>query len=300
MKRLLSTLAIGFLAAGGCAQNDGYALNVKLPEGQPPCFSSTPGLGTLCLSQVMTWDSGWIGDAATGAERPFLRGRARTADGRLLTLVCGNLSDPAHVDPMKRGVRSPSTAAAPLEGLAFCLDHQLPSGGMPEQIMLRSGFMHVTLETPPTKGASSGSSIIRSMWPLIVRVRSIPAGAFGTKFIAVSTPDPADLISPGVDLVLRPNQSPATCDDIGLSDTRTGSVVVTQPGGGPYIVVQNSPSAVRVMGTYASTEPETLDPDETRFMKDVCRFVELVRAIPPRGSGVMAPNSCSPLPLSPG
>lgn len=299
MNLWMATLAIAFLVAGGCANDGGYALNVKLRGGQSPCFSSTPGLGAVCVSQAMTWDSGWIGDEASGQQRPFLRGRARTADGRLLTMVCGNLSDPLHIDPMKRGVRPPVTAGAPAEGLAFCLDHQLASaGGGSEQIMLRSGFMHVTLEQPPAKG-SHGGAIIRSMWPLIVRVRSIPAGAFGTKYIAVSTPNPADLVSPGVDLVLRPNQSPARCEDIGLPDGQVASVVVTQPGDGPFIVVQSTPSAVRVIGTQMSVEPEALDPDEIRFMTDVCRFVDLVKGVPPRGGGTMAPNMCSPLVSTP-
>ncbi|MBY0312108.1 MAG: hypothetical protein K2W85_08570 [Phycisphaerales bacterium] len=295
MKWWMSTLAIACVAAGGCASDGGYGLNVKLRGGQSPCFSSTPGLGAICVSQAMMWDSGWIGDEVGGQQRPFLRGRARTADGRLLTMICGNLSDPLHVDPTKRGVMPPVTAGAPVEGLAFCLDHQLASaGGGSEQIMLRSGFMHVTLEQPPMKGLQGGA-IIRSMWPLIVRVRSIPAGAFGTKYVAVSTPNPADLVSPGVDLVLRPNQSSARCEDAGLPDGQPGSVVVTQPGNGSFIVVQSTPSAVRAVGTQVSVEPEVLDPDEIRFMADVCRFVDLVKRVPPRGGGTMAPNLCSPL-----
>lgn len=253
----------GFHRSVGAITRAEHAQNAPKPE----CKSlPIPASGMHCINTNGKWSWGVVKFKEQSC--PFLKLEYVTKENRLVTMIAGALKSPDSNDEKICGVQPPKRDETKgVEGfrMKYC-----PGGNAQDEIIeLRVGFLF-TLVGPPAEGRGAD----RAYWPLIVRTRSIPAGAFGTTFVLMGS----DLVTRNkdgeIEIVARPNQK-ENCDNAGEKDGMIGNLVLAQPKSAVEVSLMTETSAVRWIKGAASGIPETLEADEKRFLSDVCKFAQL-------------------------
>lgn len=237
---------------------------------KPECRAlPIPATGMHCINTNGNWNWGVV--KFKGQDCPFLKLEYVTQDKRPVTIIAGALSSPVSKGSKIGGVEPPKRAeTAGVEG--FRMMHCAGGDAQDEIIELRAGFM-VSVVGPKTEGRGPD----RAYWPLIVRTRSIPAGAFGTTFVMMGSDRLAEGQNGEIEIVARPNQKPE-CKDAGEKDGMSHIVVLAQPKSPSETSIMTETSAVRWIKGAANGAPEPLEADEKRFLSDVCEFVKLAMA----------------------
>ncbi|MBY0312109.1 MAG: hypothetical protein K2W85_08575 [Phycisphaerales bacterium] len=237
---------------------------------KPECKAlPIPATGMHCINTNGNWSWGVV--RFKEQDCPFLKLEYVTQDRRPVTIIAGVLSSSVSKGSKIGGVEPPKRAeTAGVQG--FRLMHCAGGDAQDEILELRAGFMF-SVVGPKTEGRGPD----RAYWPLIVRTRSIPAGAFGTTFVMMGSDRLAQNQIGEIEIVARPNQG-SECKDAGEKDGMSKIVVLAQPKAPNEMSIMTETSTVRWIKGAANGAPEPLEQDEKRFLSDVCEFAKLAMA----------------------
>lgn len=252
------------------AANEGVSGEHVQDAPKPECKAlPIPATGMHCINTNGKWSWGVV--KFKGLDCPFLKIQYLTQEMKPVTIIAGALSSQSAKGPQIAGVEPPKRAeTAGVEGFRMM---RCAGGDTQDEILeLRAGFMvvHVGAKT-------EGRGPDRAYWPLIVRTRSIPAGAFGTTFVMMGSDRLAQNQIGEIEIVARPNQG-SECKDAGEKDGMSKIVVLAQPKAPNEMSIMTETSTVRWIKGAANGAPEPLEQDEKRFLSDVCEFAKLAMA----------------------
>jgi hypothetical protein len=136
-----------------------------------------------------------------------------------VTIVAGALSDGVNDSDDTRGIKPPTDGDF-TEGLDIC-------GSFPPEVTnlieLRAGFMWVTVTDDPRMGVRPNAV----PWPIILRNKTVAAGAQGTDFVLIGTERTPRETSDRA--VYRPNQdNNDDCQTVGDDDNNARKIVHAQ------------------------------------------------------------------------
>ena len=235
------------------------------------CHPSTPSLGTCCIQSRVIWYEGWIDRDMPGKAKRYWRASVPTSEGAIITLIAGAISADGEPNDDARGVAPPvSVGFTPGLNLEHCFGGPSASGCKPEVSTLHGGFLYAQVDS-----AVKIRSRFWAPWPYIVRTKAIPAGAYSTKFVLLAVPN-AGGTGTLREVVYRPNQDMPDCSNAADTDAKPGTVVVAQPNDGSTVFSMTTVSYVEAN----STAPQTLGGADAQFLRDVCAFAQLVKALP--------------------
>ena len=245
------------------------------PDSEPTqcdCTRSVPSVGVFCIKQNVQWYEGWLDPNLPAKKMRYWRATTITADGTVLQLIAGGISAETENDETKRGLVPPVLGGfEPGLSLEHCNGGQSPRGCLPECSKLLGGFLYVRVD--PVMGRSQQR--FWAPWPFVIRTKSIPAGAYSTKFVLLSVPD----IGGGTtmrEVVYRPNQESAACADAASPDSKSTTIVVAQPNDLSQVYAMSTVSQVEVTPQRVSQTPEQVLGADAQFLRSVCAFADRV------------------------
>lgn len=286
-------VALGAMVLSGCHASTGGGEPGYPPAGagdkEPPCYCapSIPATGMYCIGANLDWREGVLSPGSPDLSMRYWRASVKTADGKRISLVAGAISPVNEGDPARRGVVPPGVVGfAPGLALQQCAGRDSSEGCLSEITTLRGGFLHARVERDPGMIPRFGYA-----WPFIVRTPSLPAGTYSGVFVLLAAPGGmgGDMLR---EVVYRPNQEPRDCNRMGDPDNVAAAIAQAQPYAGSTLHLLKSPGFVEVTPLGASQSPQTIGPDDARFLSDVCRFVQSVERLP------MPSKKAQPLPCT--
>lgn len=226
----------------------------------PPTAYPAQGMYTISPSLV------WYESELPGAKpRKFYwakTGATGLTGKKTLTLIAGSIGDPKQGHCVKPPAKADEMYNPGID-LEWCPGSE-PC--VPETVNIRRGFLWVRADDNRN---GNGGLIIP--WPLIIKTRGVPAGAYSTEFVLLTMTTPADVSLR--EYVLRPNQEATDCTKAaGEDQNHQGSVVGAEPPG--KLFKMNSTSYVLLENGTSAKYSVTAGSPEDQFLQDVCIFVK--------------------------
>jgi hypothetical protein len=237
----------------------------------------SPSLGMHYINKNLVWYQGQFTDGS-GVVRPFWYATTdtlSTASGDdTITIIAGSVGEP----DLGYSVAPPVQSGENYQR-GLCVEHVLGAGdGKREVVTVTRGFLWVHVQS---KAAARGKL---PLWPLVIRTKAIPAGAYSTEFVLLALRVSDDV--PLREYAFRPNQQADGCDRAAEPDEAKSVIVYVQPKDDDVQSLDDTKTIAYNAGpSTLSTHATIDDAAEAKFIRDACAFSKAaIGAIPSSSS----------------